>query len=153
MLKGLPTAFWTLVAGLVLAAPLHAAPGPLTVKDAWSRATVPGAQTGALFFEVDNSGAADELVAVEGKVSRLVEMHESTMEGGMMRMRPVAHVVVPAHGVLRFRPGSYHVMLVDLARPLVAGQHFSVTLRFRNAGAITTEATVRELGDDGSGSH
>jgi periplasmic copper chaperone A len=127
-----------------LAADQHA--GLLTVIQPWSRATPPGAVTGAAYFEIINAGAADTLLRIESPVAREVEMHMSFVEGGMMRMRPMSSVKVPEHGHLRFDPNGMHVMLIDLRQPLKEGQRFPMTLVFQHAGRVSVEAVVGGLG-------
>jgi periplasmic copper chaperone A len=127
-----------------LAADQHA--GSLTVTQAWSRATPPGAVTGAAYFEIINAGAVDTLVRIESPVAREVETHMSSVEGGMMHMRPMSSVKVPEHGRLRFDPNGLHVMLIDLQQPLKEGQRFPMTLVFQHAGRVSIEVVVRGLG-------
>jgi len=62
---------------------------------------------------------------------------------GMM-MREVESVAIPANGSLLFKPGAYHVMLMDLAAPLVAGETFDLTLTFERAGDVSVTAEVRD---------
>jgi copper(I)-binding protein len=69
---------------------------------------------------------------------------DTTMAGDpMMTMREVASVPVPAGGTVKFEPGGYHVMLIDLASPLKEGQTFEATLTFAQAGKVTVTVTVR----------
>jgi len=112
---------------------------------AWSRATAPGTTVGVVYFDVTNSGAADLLLAVESPAAQRAEMHSTTADG-MMRMRPMESVAVPAKGQLVFKPGGMHVMLLDLVQPLRAGMRIPITLLFRDAGRISAEALVRGNG-------
>lgn len=61
-------------------------------------------------------------------------MHETSREGGMARMRPLAAAEIPSGGELRFEPGGAHFMLIGLHAPLTAGSTISMTLRFQHAG-------------------
>ena len=71
-------------------------------------------------------------------------MSGSTMAGeGMMTMQEVESVPVPAGGTVTFKPGGYHVMLIDLVAPLEVGQTVPLTLTFAKAGRIEVTATVR----------
>lgn len=75
------------------------------------------------------------------------EMTEDTMHsdmGGTMTMQEVARVEVPAGDTVAFEPGGYHVMLLDLAEPLVAGDTFEMDLTFEKAGTVTVEVEVRD---------
>ena len=69
---------------------------------------------------------------------------DTTMAGdSMMTMREVTSVPVPAGGTVKFEPGGYHVMLIQLASPLKEGQTFEATLTFAKAGKVTVTVTVR----------
>lgn len=118
----------------------------LSVVKAWSRATASGASVGVAYFEILNSGGEDVLTHIETPVARRVEMHSMATVGGLMRMRRVLSVDVPAHGRARFEPNGLHAMLIDLVRPLKKGDRFEMMLTFQNAGPVHVEAIVQDLG-------
>lgn len=118
----------------------------LVVVRAWSRATAPGAPVGVAYFELVNSGGQDALIHIETPVARQVEMHSMATVGGLMQMRRVLSVDVPAHGRVRFEPNGLHAMLIDLVRPLKKGDRFELTLAFQHAGPVRVEAIVLDLG-------
>ncbi len=120
--------------------------GSLEVVKAWSRATAPGATVGVAYFEIINSGAQDALVRVEAPVAAHAQMHSMATIGGVMQMRELQTVEVPAHGRVRFEPGGLHVMLIDLVRPLKKGDRFPLTLVFQHADPVHTQAIVQDLG-------
>jgi len=102
---------------------------------------------------IDGGDIADELVgvAVPESVAMVAELHEATMvqndDGGtMMGMQQVTSIAVPAGGTVMLEPGGYHVMLMQLAEPLVDGTDFTLTLTFEQAGEITTTVDVRTDG-------
>ena len=135
-------------AGVFMRGALRAAtPAPASVKvlNAWSRATAPGASVGVAYFEIVNSGAADALTGIESPVAVRVEMHSMSMDGAVMRMRPVASVQVPAGANISFEPGGLHVMLIDLKQPLQQDQRFPLTLLFEHAGRVRVEVLVQGL--------
>lgn len=128
-----------------------AAPG-LTVSDAWAAVTPGGATVGAGYMTISNVGPADTLVSVASPRAPKVELHEMSMEGNMMRMRPVAHFTVPSDGVVSLTPGGFHLMFLELPAPFVAGETVPVTLTFEHAGAVEVNLTVRErTGADAGG--
>jgi copper(I)-binding protein len=128
--------------GLLAAPP--AAPVPLTVSAAWSRPTPPGAM-GAAYLVITNQGARpDRLVSASTPAARLVEIDETRNVVGVSQMRALEALEVPPGRSVRLEPGALHIMLMDLPRPLAAGAHFPLTLRFRDAGAITVDVTVRD---------
>jgi copper(I)-binding protein len=120
----------------------------ITATKAWSRATAPTAPTGAVFVTLANAGVAeDRLVKAVCAVADTVELHTHTRdEQGVMRMRPVEAIVVPAGGSAELKPGADHIMLIGLKRPLVAGETLDLMLTFATAGDLPVKATVAELG-------
>ena len=121
-----------------------AAPAPIAVTAAWARPTPPGAM-GAAYLIISNAGdRADRLVAASTPAAGMAEIDETRSVGGIARMRALEALDVPPHGSVRLEPGALHIMLMDLPRPLAAGGHFPLTLRFRDAGAITVDVPVRD---------
>jgi periplasmic copper chaperone A len=118
----------------------------------WARATPGGAKTAAIYMTLSNKGTADDrLVSVSTPVAGTAEVHSTTTENGMMRMRPAGPLDVKPGTPVVLKPGGYHVMLMDLKGPLVAGQSFAVTLTFEKAGAVEVTATVEKAGAMGPG--
>jgi copper(I)-binding protein len=104
-----------------------------------------GATTAAAFAVIENAGpTARALVSVLADVSDAVELHEMKMVGDMMRMSPVKRVEVPAHGKAELKPGSFHVMIFELKRKLVAGDKVRLTFTFDDGTKVPVEATVRK---------
>jgi copper(I)-binding protein len=127
-------------------------PSPaITVENAWSRATSAAAKTGALYLTIIDHGAPDRLIAVATPVAETAELHQTTMQGGVMRMRPVEGLAVSAQEPGKLAPGGYHVMLMGLKQQLKPGASFPVTLTFEHAGAVQASATVAAAGAAGPG--
>ena len=144
MLKSILLAGLLAIAGAVTTA---AQAPTVKVEHAWARATPGGAQSAALYMTLVNKGGAnDRLVSVATPVAGKAEVHSTTTENGVMRMRPVEALDVKAGTSTVLKPGGYHVMLTELKAPLVAGQSFTVTLTFENAGKIDATATVEKTG-------
>jgi hypothetical protein len=102
-----------------------------------------GANSGA-FMVIRNKGSeADRLVKAESDVAEVVEIHLSEMKDGVMTMRQVDGVEIPANGQAELKPGSYHVMLIGLKRDLVAGEKIQLKLTFEKGGSLEVEAEVR----------
>jgi copper(I)-binding protein len=120
-----------------------------TVSDGWARATVPGQNGGAAFFSISSDHPV-QIVGVTTPVAKLAQLHQMKMSGATMTMRPVNALDVPAGTKISLSPSGTHVMLFDLAGPLVVGQHFSLTLSLREPdGKIIAEPvdiSVRPLG-------
>jgi periplasmic copper chaperone A len=141
----------------------------VTVTDAWARASAMSSGDGAAYFTITNGGTVDDEltgVSVPSTVAAMAQIHEtvevtdttgdgmpgstegsmsgSTMGGSpMMAMQQVDSVAVPAGATVVFAPGGYHVMLVDLVKPLEVGQTIPLTLTFAKAGTLEVTATVR----------
>lgn len=118
---------------------------PAIVADAWARATPAGASMGAVYMTL-RSAAEDRLIGakVSPAVAARAELHQVVTDGrGQMTMRRVEAIELPAGVPVRLEPGASHLMLVDLARPLVAGDTLKATLRFEKAGNMTVRVPVR----------
>ncbi len=122
-----------------------AASGPaVTVSEPWVRAAIQGG-TGAAYMVLKNAGKEDmKLVSVAADLAQSVELHQTTMSGGMMQMSPVKDITVPAGGQTELKPGSYHVMLIGLKRELKAGEKLDLTLTFDKGAAMKVTANVKQ---------
>jgi copper(I)-binding protein len=132
-----------LLAIITLTAPLAAMAGPIEVRDAWAHATATAQPVGAGFVTVVNAGAADRLLGATCSCSQSVEIHSMNMDGGVMRMRKLDAVDVPAKGSVTLEPGAMHLMLIGLKAPLAEGQAIPLELRFDKAGVVKTALKVR----------
>ena len=129
------------------AQPAPAVPISITIDQPWARATPPGAKTGAIYLTLRNSGnEVDRLVGVEGDIGDHLAVHSHVMADGMAQMRPVDGIDIPAHGQVEFKPGGYHIMVMGLHGPLIAGQQAKVTLILQKAGRVPLSAVVRPIG-------
>jgi len=126
--------------------------GDLVVESPWARESV--ARTGAAYLTVRNGGDRDDrLIGVSSEVAEKAELHSSEMRDGVMRMRPVEAVVVPAHGEAMLAPGGLHIMLIGLNGPLVEGGSFTLVLELERAGTIEVTATVEDITHTGAEGH
>ncbi len=137
---------------LALAAPLaHAA---VTVSDTVVRAMPKVAPASAAFLTLHNSGGAPvALVGGATPAARSVELHTHTMKDGMMAMRRVDSVTIPAGESVVFQPGGLHIMLIGLQRDLVAGQQIPLTLNFDDGSVVDLEAPIGNPSAGKSGDH
>ena len=132
---------------IALSAALAACSSPrpkLNVHDGWARETGQSAMAAA-YVTIDNKGGADQLTGVRATIGDAL-LHETSMEGGIMRMRPIdpeSGLVVPSNGSLRLGTGGAHVMIGGLKKPLKAGDRFDMTLLFDKAGPRKVTVTVR----------
>ncbi|HMR70061.1 MAG TPA: copper chaperone PCu(A)C [Rubrivivax sp.] len=134
----------------LLAAPL--AHAQTTVTDPWVRGTVAQQKATGMFAKI-SSAQGGRLVAASSPAAGVVEIHEMSMDGNVMRMRAVGALDLPAGKTVALEPGGYHVMLIDLVQPLAAGQTVPVTLVVEGADGkretVEVQAPVRALGQAG----
>ena len=117
--------------------------GSIMVGQPWSRPTPPAVSAGAVYFTITNTGSrADRLMSLSTPVARTVEIHETLREHGNVRMHPVATIGCAPGASVAIAPGGMHVMLLGLTSPLVAGEVFPLTLKFRDAGILQIPVTV-----------
>jgi copper(I)-binding protein len=114
---------------------------PITIADAWAPATPPGTTVGAVYMMID-ARQADTLVGFSSPIANTVELHRTSLEGGVAQMRKVDSVVVSPNAPLALAPSGMHLMLHGLSAPLQAGQHITVILRFQEAGEVPTQVEV-----------
>lgn len=122
--------------------------GKLDVTDAHLRATPPNAKVAAGYLTIRNGGdEPDRLTGGSADFADKVEVHEMTMDGGVMKMRPLEDgLEIAPGGTAELRPGGYHLMFIGLSDALDEGQTKSVTLTFEKAGTVTLEMPVAALG-------
>jgi len=125
-----------------------AAAQDLVVSDAWVRATAPGQDSGSLQFSI-TSAKGSRLVAASSPVAGTVELHSMTHEDGMMKMREVQAIELPAGKHVNLHDRGYHLMLIGLKAPLKEGATVPLTLNIKvaNQGVvkINTSAEVKSL--------
>jgi copper(I)-binding protein len=135
--------------------------GDLVISQAWSRATPNGAKIAGGYLTIQNKGAApDRLIGGSGDIAAKVEVHEMTMNNGVMTMRPLDKGLTIEPGkTVKLAPGGYHLMMFDLKSQLKQGDKVPVTLEFEKAGKVTLSLDVQGVGAqgpagaDGSGGH
>jgi copper(I)-binding protein len=119
--------------------------GNLSIDDVWARNGQAG-QVSAAFMEIKNKGAADKLVSANCDCAKATELHTMNMADGKMIMAQVQAMEVPANGELKLKPGGYHIMLIGLNRPLVAGETLPIKMKFEKAGEVTVQAQIKDKG-------
>jgi copper(I)-binding protein len=137
--------------------------GDLTIRGAWARPTVATAagdhnahahsadskttpMNSAAYMIIENTGAsADRLIDVAGDVAQMVQLHQTTMTDGLMKMQHLpAGAEIPAGGSLILKPASYHVMFMGVQQNMAPGSTVKITLTFERAGSVTIDVPVRE---------
>jgi copper(I)-binding protein len=136
------TALW-LLAGAARAA--------VEVSDPWARATMPGQKVAGVYMQL-KADRPSRLIGVRSRAAKTAEVHEMSHAGGVMKMRKVEALELPANRSVRLEPGGYHVMLFDIAKPLAPGERVQLTLIVEQAGKhleVQVDAKVRPLLEDG----
>ena len=137
-------------AGLVVASAALAQPAQLEVNNAWAGATPGKAENGVAFLTIQ-SPTADRLVSASSPVAKKAELHTMSMQGMVMKMRPITGLDIPAGQPVTLKPGGEHIMLMGLDQPLHEGQSFPLTLDFEKAGPRIVTVTVEKAGARGPG--
>ena len=108
----------------------------------WIRPAVKG-QSGTGGYMRLLSPTGTTLVGFSSPVAGVAELHEMSMEGDVMRMRPVPSLPLPAGQAIELKPGGYHLMLMRLKKPLKVGEQVPLTLRFKAAGGQSRTMSIR----------
>jgi copper(I)-binding protein len=129
--------------------------GTLEIGHPWTRATPKGAAVAGGYLKITNKGSApDRLTGATFSAAPRVEIHEMAMSDGMMRMRPLPKGLEIKPGeTVEFKPGSYHIMFMNLKEPLEKGQRIKGTLTFEKAGPVDVEYVVEAVGAPASDRH
>ncbi len=120
----------------------------VSIKDAWIRGTVQGQSATGAFMELTGKSNA-RLIGAASPVAKVVEVHNMKVENGVMKMFPVDGVELPAGKPVKLAPGGYHVMLMDLQKPLNAGDKVPLKLTFELANkkreTVDLSVEVRDI--------
>lgn len=114
----------------------------VTVANAWARATVPQQKASGAFMTLTSS-TDTRLVAASSPAAGVAEIHEMKMEGNVMKMNAIAGLDLPAGKAVELTPGGYHLMLMQLARPLEAGSTIAVSLTFEDAAGKRSSMDIQ----------
>lgn len=131
--------------------------GDLTIEQPWTRATLPGAKVAGGYMRITNTGkTADRLIGGSFDLSGILEVHEMSMDNGVMRMRALEKgLEIPPGGTVDLKPGGYHLMFIDLKGRVPEGQKVAGRLKFEKAGEVAVEYHVTAPGarSAGAGEH
>lgn len=143
-------------AAVAVAAPAFAhdyTVGALKIAHPWARATPKGAAVGGGYLKITNTGAApDRLIGGSSDAAGKFEIHEMSMDGGVMKMRPLANGITIKPGeTVELKPGGLHVMFMGLRKPFAEGDMVKSTLVFEKAGKVNVEFKVDKLAAQSGG--
>lgn len=122
--------------------------GSLEIDGPWSRATPKGAKVGSGYLTIRNTGSTpDRLTGGTFAQAGGVEIHQMSMDRGVMRMRELKEgLEIKPGATVELQPSANHLMFIDLKRPLAKGEHVKGTLVFEKAGAVEVEYAVEAVG-------
>lgn len=142
-----------LATGLSLVS-LAALAEPLLVEEAQVRAVPPGSQTSAAFMTLRNPGEQDvTLVDADSPAAEVMELHNHEDVDGVMQMRKISEILVPAGESVALAPGGLHLMLIGLTAPLAEGEPIEIELRFDTGESQQITAPVKRIEVSAEGHH
>lgn len=136
------------LSGLLLSplSALAAVTDSISIENGFVREVPPGQPNSAAFMTIKNSDFADhKVVNARSPVANVVELHTHTHEGGMMKMRQIPDIGLPAGGESVLKPGGLHVMLIDLKQPLKSGDMIPVELEFEDGSRKALSLPVQPV--------
>ncbi len=153
MLIAAAIAIPALIAGTAVAHDYKA--GSLEIAHPWTRATPKGATVAGGYLKITNTGRTpDRLIGGSLPVAGRFEIHEMKLVGGVMQMRPLpSGLEIKPGETVELKPGSFHLMFMQLAQPLEQGKPVKGTLVFEKAGTIEVEYTVEAIGQSPARHH
>ncbi len=119
----------------------QAAENTVSITDAWVRATNPGQEVGAAYLTL-LSAKDTTLTSVVSDVTKSVEIHNMTMQNGIMKMRMIDTLSLTAGKPYKLAPGGFHLMLFDLKKPLTVGEHVTFVLNFKNKSKVEFKQSI-----------
>jgi periplasmic copper chaperone A len=122
----------------------------ISVTDAWARATMPGQKVSGAYMQLQSDADA-RLVSASSPAVPRVEVHEMKMDGDVMRMREVKSIDLPKGKRISLEPGGYHIMLMNLTKPITAGEVIPLTMVVESGGKRQTVEVKAEARAPDSG--
>ncbi len=129
---------------------VQAKAGQLSIGNATARFLIEG-RPGAVFLSIDNNGSDDKLIAASSVEAGRVELHTHSMDNGVMKMRAVEAIEIPANSRTELKSGGYHIMMFDVETMPEKGSTVPLTLTFEKAGDVQIGAVVGK--PDGAHNH
>ncbi|HAS62426.1 MAG TPA: hypothetical protein DCS35_07500 [Vibrio sp.] len=134
-----------LLLAAVLLSPLANA-ADIMLHSPYARATPPNAATSAVFVDIMNHSDKDRaIVSATTPAAGKVELHDVIMQGEVMKMRQIDQIDLPAQSHISLKPGSLHIMLFELTKPLVEGEAIEIEVTFANGETQTFQAPIKKV--------
>ncbi len=121
----------------------------VVVENAWVRTAPPSARVLAAYMDITNhSGQPRYLISASSPQFKSVELHQTSMNDGMMHMTPVDAVTLEKGKTIHIEPGGYHFMLMGPKQRIHRGDKITLKLGFKNGEAVAVEAEVKDSRDE-----
>lgn len=131
---------------LLLLSTQASAESAISVEGAYARAVPPTARNSGAFMRIHNSSnEARRIVSAKADVSAITELHDHINDQGVMRMRKVEYIEVPAQGSVELKPGSYHVMLIELKQALKPGDPVHIDLTVDDGSVVPVDLQAKSV--------
>ena len=118
----------------------------ISVNTGYIRETIPGTSISSAYMTIQNTSSKKiSLIGASSDFSPRIEIHEHTMEDGMMRMRQRKSIEIPAEGEVILQPSGLHLMIFDLKKPLKEGQTVSIILHFSTHEELTIQLPIQSI--------
>lgn len=123
------------------------------VEDATIRLAVVPDRPAAGYFTLKGANADDRLLRIDSAVVNKIELHQVGMSGGLMTMRQMADVPLPAGATMKFEPGGNHAMLFGVDSRITPGTAIPMLFTFKSGARVEVEAKTAGAADDMAGMH
>ncbi|ODS22981.1 hypothetical protein AB835_11300 [Candidatus Endobugula sertula] len=128
--------------------------GGIQIRHARINPTVPGMPVTAAYFHLKNNTHKErQLIEVKGNISDRIEIHEHTLVDGLMKMKQVNSVTIPANGIVTFKPGGYHLMIMNVKNRIHEGDHINLLLQFSDGSRQAFTASAKRPSSTKSKKH
>lgn len=137
--------FCFLLPGVVFSLTLSAQQQLLEFGDSWIRQMPPGSPTLAAYMKITNPGEIEiKIKGVSSTVSKLTELHEVSMENDLMQMRHLSELIIQPGQSVELKPGSMHLMLINVSQPLHEGDEVEIEFELDNLPAVRIKVPVKK---------
>ena len=124
----------------------------LMIEGAFARASSGHGKNSATYLSIHNHSPNDDyLIDAKTNIAAMTSIHNHINDKGIMKMRAVKQIVIPANGSIKLQPGGFHIMLMGLKKPLLEGDKFDLTLVFKKAGNVPCTVRVKKVHAMGHG--
>lgn len=118
----------------------------LVISDPYGRASPPGTTNSAAFMLIQNTSKQERaLISAKTTAAQVTELHTMVMHNQHMQMRKVESIAIPAEGETKLQPGGFHIMLLNLVKPLKEGESITIDLNFDDGSTQTITAPVKSV--------